>query len=856
MYKTAPRYLSGVSVFYGDDVSKRALTGEIAFFVGQAIKGPSVPVVLSSIDAAVLLYGKDSPILKGLYEFWDGYIDSPKSQQLQLITMRLGGQAAKLTTNFGVTITTADAYTGIEDDFYVYINNTAGATVIKAWDSKKQKVLDTANGIDSGYLIITGALNGLGGIAGKDIDSDPYDTAYTLKTVMSPSATPNSYLTIGNINTTNNLVYDATSNVTFVSYTVTDALVKSEIPINGGWLIIQSNNFALNETQYFEYTSATINGNVVTFAVTGKIAISDTPWINSLSVSLFNLMPGDSELTNDPRKRYEVLRNGLLELEQFTPDYIVPCGFGFNETDTFYKTITLNTTLTAPVQNTSTSLLVDGAANWLAAGNVDLFDGSFSDQLVYSSKVINGADYTINLDLPTGLVVTSLAASGATTFSITGTAAQLAKLRTSGFLKVGSDIIKYTNCVVAGNGLSATITRDLTAFSGQIAGGASITKVPTAIGSGFSGYIVRHSFTTLAKRELGIGYVKETDIGGSYTFDWSDTPKVGYGLAHFGYVLAKFCDEATIESNTPLCGMNVDISAPVAAGLTRASIVEWVGTYPSYVNVPGTDNAVSGVLASGSGLLGDPVMAGSYNYNRSSLSDPSSGTYTDPGLGLLLTSEGFIDGTIVRDNFGKIVDLGKYMVVGAGLLLFNNGASILSYTDACGIYALGMLAGKDKSGGLSFSQIGTVSNTSVGTVVHRKYYNDLARMKFIVITREHGLGWVVNNADSAARTDSEYKLISTTRVIKYIVENKRSVLSNFIGKPLNTYSYEAAKTKLAESFKQDIKDGLLNGYAFDLTQEDAGIAIGKLYLKIAINPPYELTQVVIDTIIDRTVTNK
>jgi hypothetical protein len=129
-------------------------------------------------------------------------------------------------------------------------------------------------------------------------------------------------------------------------------------------------------------------------------------------------------------------------------------------------------------------------------------------------------------------------------------------------------------------------------------------------------------------------------------------------------------------------------------------------------------------------------------------------------------------------------------------------------------------------------------------------------MKFIVITREHGLGWVVNNADSAARTDSEYKLISTTRVIKYIVENKRSVLSNFIGKPLNTYSYEAAKTKLAESFKQDIKDGLLNGYAFDLTQEDAGIAIGKLYLKIAINPPYELTQVVIDTIIDRTVTNK
>ncbi len=243
--------------------------------------------------------------------------------------------------------------------------------------------------------------------------------------------------------------------------------------------------------------------------------------------------------------------------------------------------------------------------------------------------------------------------------------------------------------------------------------------------------------------------------------------------------------------------MNVDITESAANSYTRAGIVQWIGTYPSYINVPGQVDVYSGVLANGTGLLGDPVMAGSVNYNRSGLTDAQNGIYVDPGLGLLLTVEGFIDGSIARDNFGNLVDLGKYLVVGAGLLNFNNGASIATYIDACGIYALGMLAGKPQSEGLSFSKIGTVSNTSVGVVVHRKYYNDLAHKKFLVVTRERGLGWVINNADSAARTDSEYKLISTTRTIKYIVEAKRTLLATFIGKPLNTYAYQSAKTKLA-----------------------------------------------------------
>lgn len=853
MYKTAPRYLSGVSVFYGDDISRRVITGDVAFFIGQSIKGPKVPVTLSTIDAAVQLYGKNSPILKALYEFWDGYIDSTKSQTLQLVSLRVGGINAILETPRGVTISTADSYTGIEDDFNVYI----GATTIKAWDKNGQKVLDTANGINTGHLIVEGTLDSNTTVFGTDFDADPYDTQYTLKTLLTYPIVKNlaSGKIAANTITDASGVYDADTDTT--TLTLTNIADVSNVNPDG-WIVVKTARAAVISYGIYNYNAVKINGTTGVFTIDGEVTLSDvvgtviTPF-----VSTFGLTVGDSELTTDPRIKYEMFRNALLEIEQYTPDYIVPAGISFDETDTFNKLVSLSTTLVEQPDSDATTLEVDGAANWLTSGDVTLFDGTFYNQLKYSSKAVNGANYTITLDLPVGLTIVSDATSATNTFTVYGSADQIVKLRNSGYLDIDTDIIKYTSVAIADGGLTATVTRDLTYPGGDvdIAISAGVDKIVGIIGSDYTGYQVTHTYTTSTSRELGIGYVKETDIGGGYEFEWSDTPAADYNLAHFGYLLANFCNEAAVGANTPLCGMNVDISAVAAANYSRASIVNWIGAFPSYINVPGTDDSVSGVLASGTGLLGNSVMAGSYTYNRSALSDSSIGQYADPGFGLLLTSEGFIDGALARDNFGNLVDLGKFMVVGAGLLTFTNGASLGSYIDSCGVYSLGMLAGLPKNQGLSFARIGQTSNTTVTVVVHRKYYNDLARMKYIVPTREKGLGWVINNGDSVARTDSQYKLISTTRMIKTIVEDKRSVLSSFIGKALNDYYYEAAKTKLADSFRADVAAGLINGYTFDLQIEQSATAIGKLYLKIAINPPFELTQVTIDTVIDRAVTN-
>ncbi len=61
------------------------------------------------------------------------------------------------------------------------------------------------------------------------------------------------------------------------------------------------------------------------------MTVQQAPWTNSIYASLFDLTVGDSQLTTDPRKRYEMFKNSLMSIEQYAPDYIIPCGIAFNE---------------------------------------------------------------------------------------------------------------------------------------------------------------------------------------------------------------------------------------------------------------------------------------------------------------------------------------------------------------------------------------------------------------------------------------------------------------------------------------------------------------------------------------------
>lgn len=839
MFKTAPQWLSGVSVFLGDDINQRDTDGELVVFIGQAQKGPTKPVTLRNSDYASVIYGTNNPLSKAIYEFMDGYNDSPQSVPVKLVAIRIGGINASLVTSFGVTITTNDAYDGIEDDFYVYINNaTPQDALIKIWNKNKQVVYDSKSNIDLGYFSVYGTLKGDGGVKaiyGVDLDNDIEALPVTLKQMAMKDI-------VMNVNVTGPVAIGDTS----LSLTTVADADFVRFP-DKGTIQLSGKNGAFSKSVFVEYTAK----DLATKKITLKAPIDTTNDLTGYSNikagyigSLF--IAGDSQLNLTNRQLYEKLGNQLLEIETFTPDYIVPA-VRFDSTDEYIKTIESTTVLKAPVTNADTTILVDAAATWESTGVVELYNGTDSDFIKYKAKTATLTDYTIVLDLPTFQLANNITAGD--TFALV-TADTAKGLTQAGYLKftdgANTEVLAFKKDPTVENKILFNATGLPT--KAYATASATVAQVP-GVYADPSAILIRSSYKKLSKFNLGIGYVLEEDMGDKIQYTWSDVPKPGYGVAHFGYLVARFCNNGAVEYNIPLCGMNVELPSQY----DYSTLVKWIGTLPKYGVSLGNSNGVENVVENGSGLLGNPILTGSKEYNRCYMSNPTDGEFVDPGYGLLMTQEGFVDGHELKDGYNNVVDLGKFMCLGAGLLTFNNRASSTPYVDTCGIYAIGMLAGKPKAEGMSFSKIGSRSNTTVQTYIKRKLYNDLAFAGYVVITSEKDLGYVINNDKSLARKDSEYLLISTTRQVKTVVERKRSDVSGFIGKPLNTSIMESLKTKLAASLKDDIEEGIIQNGDFEVTAAPSALAIGRLYIKLSIATALEITRIDIDTIVDRSI---
>lgn len=899
MFNVAPRYLSGVSVFLGDDITKRETSGELVVFIGQATKGPTSAVTLKSIDNLAPLYGTNNPLVKAAHQFWDGYADGGAGTPLQLVAMRVGGVAAKLVTSFGVEIETEDAYDNIEDQFFVYIDDASVDSFnVKVWDKDMLLVFDYLNVIDTSHVKVkVPDLKGTTGkLYGVDVDNDPLKEAVSLQEMKNLDLNAPGGYKFGVSVAPSALIGDTDIVLTDSNTQGAGFDAAADLFPNSGTIRIFGKIGAVTMEEYVDYSAYNAATNTLTLdsAVTVDftgVAAADmsVTYVGSVLTS------GDSQLNLTNRELYEMYRNSLLEVETWTPDYFVPGGAYFDTRNSFLaaKTATTVPTLaqaTGPETGTTPLAMsfieVEAAAAWGDSGyakvdsglNVDLGDGAadFAQYIRYSSitSVDDGPtdkDYRLNTSFDQfevnadyvadsqvlyvsqktgGPAVTELLPEGAFRILAAGqTKAGLYRIDT-----ITDGVAKLTVYV------PADIADPLT--GGHVGGAAEFDASGTGalpltadvfecayMQFATNDTLVYGHWTETEQYEVGIGYVKETDQGDSYTFEWADNITPGYGLASFSFLFANFCNEATIGYNTPLTAMNM--TPPNA--FDRGTVVKWIGTKPVYKYVSGEPNAVESVSMSGTGLLGDAVMAGSKDYNRSYMNDAGNNKFVDPAFGLLMSTTNYVDGSEVRDTYGKVVDLGKFMCVGAALLTFKNGASGNPYTETCGIYSLGMLAGSPKSQGISFKKLGQNSSTSVEVIVNRKLYNDLVNLGFIVVTREKGLGWVINNDHSVARRDSGYRLLSTTRIVKTVIEDKRALLASFIGKPINTYHYEAAKTKLSDAFKNDVSKGLLNGYRFNLEASKAGQAIGKLFMRVVINPPLELVQVDIDTVIDRNI---
>lgn len=292
----------------------------------------------------------------------------------------------------------------------------------------------------------------------------------------------------------------------------------------------------------------------------------------------------------------------------------------------------------------------------------------------------------------------------------------------------------------------------------------------------------------------------------------------------FGYQLANFCFAST--ENFQACLGMIGVTPPTSLGL--ADIASWVGELPEY-----TINTVTGVGTvaasgdNGTGLLGNKFMAGKAAFRAG-----------ERYGGFIASDTTFIDGTEQVDENGYVVDIGKYISVVAAWVVHLN-----SYDQS----------GRGYLGSFAAAYAGLVSNLNAASAPTNKLVrrvqlpyrigasalDNLVGLRYVMLVNK-SRGTVVADAPSAARPQSDYNRLTTSRIVTETVQRIREAADGFIGESMNTQRNAALNTAIEQALSVLKSEGKLQNFRFQLRMSARDIVLGNAYLDLILVPAFEL----------------
>lgn len=301
-----------------------------------------------------------------------------------------------------------------------------------------------------------------------------------------------------------------------------------------------------------------------------------------------------------------------------------------------------------------------------------------------------------------------------------------------------------------------------------------------------------------------------------------------YHEVNFGYQLARFLFEKSTQT-VDATGV-IGVRPPASAGL--ADIATWLGAEPDYTVDSATGELyVASANDNGTGLLGNKFMAGKYGYRL--------GVY---GGGMIATDTEFMDGEELIDNNEYPIDLGKFISICVDHpYLFND------------YLQTGYRATYAPSYGGFYSVLAPSSaptNKLAGAV--RLYYKiglrklDLLSKHGYVSLRNKAQGVVIADGPTASLPTSDYKRLSTVRIVKDIIDAVRVALDKFIGEGTTDASKAAMHTAVDNVLLKAKQAGYLNAYKeFDIYQTADMRAQGKAEVSLVLVPAFELREITV-----------
>ena len=305
--------------------------------------------------------------------------------------------------------------------------------------------------------------------------------------------------------------------------------------------------------------------------------------------------------------------------------------------------------------------------------------------------------------------------------------------------------------------------------------------------------------------------------------------------ANFGYQLGNFCYTQS-ENNAEMIGV-IGMLPPVSWSLKDVS--NWIGRAPTLTE----DSAGNSVITTnGSGLLGNKWMAGRVTVGGTGVIGHI--VHDVDGLasgGFIATEEGWPNGTAVLDRNDNQVDLGKYLSVVGSQAILANATSANSYAGTgASVYAGLVSALPANSAPSNKIQPGVRLPFRIGV----SKLDDLAGAGYVMF-QDKSKGVVVADAPTAARPDSDYRRLTTVRIVKASIDAVRAAGEPFLGEGIKGARLAALETAIDQALIKLQKTDYLQRYEKAVTATATQQVQGQADVELILVPAFELRQLTV-----------
>ena len=293
---------------------------------------------------------------------------------------------------------------------------------------------------------------------------------------------------------------------------------------------------------------------------------------------------------------------------------------------------------------------------------------------------------------------------------------------------------------------------------------------------------------------------------------------------NFAYQLANACfvSSANEYSVTGVIGTSLPDS------FSLKDVSKWIGKEP-------TLDFDGNIVADGSGLLGNKFMAGSHSSEAGFFA-------TDVGF---LPVGGVASGSVLKDRGGKAVDIGRHISV------YCHPQTFFNPTDSVG-YGYTANGAAYYAGFCSSLQVQSAPTNKVApnadTLVKlpKAKLDSLAKFHYIALKQKNRV-FRFSDAPTAARPDSDYKRLSTIRVLDKVIDIVREIAQPYIGEPNTFASRLSLETSIKSALAMEQKLNVIQRFDVKLTATAQQRIEGNATIELVIVPPFEMKKIEVVT---------